>query len=652
MEWFAGARVALTPRPSERRVAALEVAMLGHAPGRARFQRLAAMPAALDDMRAAGFGRAVDEILLLAQLETAAGGNLTARWLRGTAIDKDGLLANMTVALHQLRTERLHSEALDYALLDTVADKLVLTKTLDDVLQAELLGPLLNREAVDSAGLLAQLQAALSAVPAGNDLLGEFVAAWTAMPSVDPAALAQAADLLLDRLIWSRSRGLFQLPLPLQSGAEFRDLFPDAASAATRYRSVLAGATAWLPQAVTDFFANGGDKLWVIRIPEDQGQDGFLPLPDTELFDTERLRGLALALVVQGVGVLAMPDLERLQVPPRLPDIPGQRLDGIAPEFLPCTQQSNTLGGPYPAIEQMPAPRAFNQLIGLPLLTAAADGIDMNQAPTGVLRWLFSLRPDIQCLWTLPLNYSGELDSPVLDPAVLTELAAYQAQPGSGQALRHMQFLAPYLRGPGVGLSSPVGLIAGRQSAVARRDGPWRSVAAQPLQSELLPYPYLNQAQTLQLRETPGIGVLRYRRAAGVASQLALDDERLVVPALLAIDHPLDKQRYDGFRSAEVMRFLGFLRRQLQALGEQLIFNVDVRDPRPRLVLEQFFRRLYLQGALRGGSAEQAFSIKQSAPQEGAIAFEIMVAPAFPVDRVFLTFTNLDGEWRSEVTGG
>jgi len=652
MEWFAGSRVALTPRPSERRVAALEVAMLGHAPGRARFQRLAAMPAALDDMRAAGFCRAVDEIVLLAQLERAAGGHLTARWLRGTQINKDGLLANMAIALQQLRAERLHSQALDYALMDAVADKLLLTKTLDDVLQADLLGPLLSREPVDSASLSAELQALLSGVQGGNELLSEFVAAWTAMPNVDPTALAHAADLLLDRLLWSRSRGLFHLPLPLQSAAEFRDLFPDAETTSTRYRSVLAGSNAWLPQTVADFFANGGDKLWVIRIPEDQGQDGFLPLPDTELFDTERLRGLALALVVQGVGVLALPDLERLQVPPRLPDIPSQRLHGIAPEFLPCTGQSPTPGGPYPTMEQMPPPRAFNELIGLPLLTAAADGIDMNQAPSGVLRWLFRFRPDIQCLWTLPLSYSGELDSPVLDPAVLAELAAYQTQPGSGQALRHMQFLAPYLRGPGVSLSSPAGLIAGRQSAVARRDGPWHSVAAQPLQSELLPYPYLNQAQTLQLRETPGIGVLRYRRAAGGASQLVLDDERLVVPALLAIDHPLDKQRYDGFRSAEVMRFLGFLRRQLQALGEQLIFNVDVRDPRPRLVLEQFFRRLYLQGALRGASAEQAFSIRQSAPQEGAIAFEIMVAPAFPVDRVFLTFTNVDGEWRSEVAGG
>jgi hypothetical protein len=100
------------------------------------------------------------------------------------------------------------------------------------------------------------------------------------------------------------------------------------------------------------------------------------------------------------------------------------------------------------------------------------------------------------------------------------------------------------------------------------------------------------------------------------------------------------------------MRFLGFLRRQLQALGEQLIFNLDYRDPRPRLLLEQFFRRLYSQGALRGASAEQAFSIRESTPQEGAMLYEIMLAPAFPIDKLFLTFANLNGEWRSEVVDG
>jgi hypothetical protein len=55
---------------------------------------------------------------------------------------------------------------------------------------------------------------------------------------------------------------------------------------------------------------------------------------------------------------------------------------------------------------------------------------------------------------------------------------------------------------------------------------------------------------------------------------------------------------------------------------------------------------------LRGASAEQAFSIRESTPQEGAMLYEIMLAPAFPIDKLFLTFANLNGEWRSEVVDG
>lgn len=499
MEWFAGARIALTPRPVERRIAALEAAMLGHCPGRVRLERLLQLPAALADMRAVGYGLAVDALL------------------------------------------------------------------------------------------------------AGH-------------PSE-----------------------LYHLPIPLQSSAEFHDIFPDALDANTEYVSLLAGKQAWLGLAVDDFFANGGEKLWVVRIPEAAGQAGFLPAANTELHDIDSLQGLATVLVIPALGLVSFPDLERLQVPPRLPDIPRVRLENNDPQFLPCTQNSD---------DDHRERRYGSELNDMPAPWALADVL------RGILRFVVSHRPDVQCLFTLPLAYSGELDSPVLDPAALTALAGYQDNPEHAQVLRHVQFLFPYLRGPRFSLLTPAGLIAGQQAAVARRYGPWRSMAARPLNSDALPYPRLSIAQTLALRDEPGISVIRYRKSFSGRGQLLLDDERLVVPALPAADYPFDKQRYDGFRSAEAMRFLGFLRRQLQMLGEQLIFNLDYRDPRPRLLLEQFFRRLYSQGALRGASAEQAFSISETTPQEGALVYEIMVAPAFPIDRLFLTFTNLNGEWRAEVVDG
>lgn len=506
MEWLAGARVALTPRPVPRREAALEAALLGHCPGRVRPERLQALTGALDEMRRTGFGPAVDAL---------------------------------------------------------------------------------------SAG-----------------------------KTPDGAALA----------------ALFHLPIPLHSSAEFHDIFPDAATADTAYLSLLAGNRAWLAQAVDDFFANGGEKLWVVRIPESEGQKGFLPGANTRLHDIDTLRGLATVLVIPSLAVVALPDLERLQIPPRLQDVPRMRLDNPNPQFLPCG--ANT--GDDHRERRYPSEMA-----------AMPDPLPLEELLRGILQFIARHRPDVQCLLTLPLAYSGEIGSPAVDPQSLTRITAIRDN-GSGHLLRHMQFLFPYLRGPRFALRSPVGLIAGKQAAVAQAKGPWHSIGAQPLLSEGLPYPRLSIAQTLSLREKPGVGVLNVRSGFASRTQLSLDDERLVVPALPVSDYAgaEDPLRFEGFRSAEIMRFLGFLRRQLQALGEQLVFNVDMDDPRPRLLLEQFFRRLYQQGALRGKVAEEAYQIHQSNPQEGAIRLNIQVAPAFPVDRLFLTFINTSGEWQMEINDG
>lgn len=491
MQWLLGARIALTPRPLKRRVAALEVGLLGHCPGRVRVERLT--EAAREAMRAIGYGEAVD-------------------------------------------------------------------------------------------------------------------------------ALNEGSDLS-------------HLPIPLHASAEFHDIFPDAASAATTYKSQLAGASAWSAQAVDDFFANGGEKLWLVRVPERDGQAGFLPGADTQLHDVRTLRGLACLLLIPTLAVVMAPDLERLQIPARLPDIPRNRLDNPYPQFLPCASD----------VDDGHRERRYpSELINSP------EPWPMETLLRGILLWLSRYRPDVQWLMSLPLDFSTALDSPVVAPAALRSLLAIR-DGGSGHQLRHIQFLFPYLRSPRQALMSPAALIAGAQAAIARRAGPWHSMAAHALRSDAMPYPRLTLAQTLALRDEPGIGVLKWLNGA-----LRLDDERLVVPALPPEDYAgsADRERFKGFRAAEVMRFLGFLRRQLQALGEQLIFSVDERDPRPRLALEDFFRRLHTLGALRGARPELAYSITQSSPQPGAIQFNIQIAPAFPIDRLWLTFAHWDGQWRTELAHG
>ncbi|GGO76233.1 hypothetical protein GCM10011348_02950 [Marinobacterium nitratireducens] len=462
--------------------------------------------------------------------------------------------------------------------------------------------------------------------------IGRLLALRGALSRMRSLGFGDAVDQLEASSGDPRILGLQHLPIPLRSSAEFHDIFPGAQSADTGYVSVLAGRRAWLPQCVDDFFANGGDTLWVIAVPENEGQSGFLPAENTRLHEISTLRGLACALAIPTLATVAFPDLERLQVPARLPDIPRVRLDNPSPQFVPCgtdldDDHRERRYSDEVALGEMPPPAAFNRIL------------------QGILPWLAKHRPDLQCLLTLPLSYNGKLDSPAIDARALQWIREIR-DGDTGARLRQTQFLFPYLRGPGLGLSSPVGIIAGKQAAQAQARGPWRSIAGLPLQSAGLPYPPLSVGERVQLRNDPGVGVLQQRNG-----QLQLDDERLVVPALHPDDYSRSQvpQRFDGYRSAEVMRLLGYLRRQLNALGEQLIFNLDYRDPRPRLLLERFFRQLQQRGALRGATAEEAFRIEESQTREGVMIYEIMIAPAFPVDRIHLTFINRQGEWQGRV---
>ncbi|AGA33801.1 hypothetical protein TVNIR_2145 [Thioalkalivibrio nitratireducens DSM 14787] len=453
-------------------------------------------------------------------------------------------------------------------------------------------------------------------------------------PRIPDEALEQMRSVGLGPLLEERlfaapeERALCHLPLPLNSVAEFDDIFPDAREAATDYRSILAGRRAWLPQAVTDFFANGGERLWVLRIPEDEAQAGFLPSRRLVPHDLHSLRGIALLLSLPEVGVVALPDLERLQIPANLPDIPRMRLANAEPPFLPCGTEIDNghreRRNPG-EIEHAPPPLPTGDLLR-------------------PLQYLLARhRPDVQCLFTLPLAYSDtdNADRPGLDPAALADIEAIKAS-SDGPQLRRLQLLFPYLRGAGYRLVSSVGALAGLQAGGARRRGIWRSVAGLPMRADARPYPAVTLQRTLELRERPGIGVLQVN-----GGRVHLDDERLAVPAL-----PPDQYTLTGraeYRSGEVARFMGFLLRQLRALGEVLVFNVDHRDPRPRLLLEDFFRRLYRQGALRGRKSEDAYRIRQITGQDAVIIFEIEVAPAFPIDRIHIAFVHRGGDWTAEL---
>lgn len=448
------------------------------------------------------------------------------------------------------------------------------------------------------------------------------------------AGFAARVDALVKNPDAADIRDLYHLPIPLHSSAELDDIFPEARFLETRYSSVLAGDSAWLPQAVDDFFANGGERLWLVRVPEEAGAQGFFSPFATQLQDVASLRGIACLLAISSIGLIALPDLERLQIPAQLPDIPRKRLRNPQPKFLPLQlvlddghrerRHSSEIG-------DEPAP--------LPLLSVLRELLSFSAAQ----------RPDVQFLLSFPLGYSSGLAAPCVNKTELNEIAEARGKPYA-YLFRQVQLLFPYLRGRDEQLRSPVGVIAGAISGSAKNLGVWRSVAGRLLVSQAQPYPKLDIQQTIALRDLPGLGILNYR-----IGQLTLDDERLMVPALQRSDYLASatySERLNGTRSAEVVRFLGYLMRQLQALGERLIFNTDPQDPRPKILLEGFFRNLYRQGALRGKVAEEAYSIRRASAADNVIAFDIQIAPAYPIDKIVMTFINRDGEWVSAVQGG
>lgn len=455
-------------------------------------------------------------------------------------------------------------------------------------------------------------------------------------------ALDHLDDLDLPRLSApevDRVRALYHLPVPLLCAAELDDLFPEARSSDTLYRSTLAGRRAWLPAVVDDFFANGGERLWILRIPEEEGRAGFQARSEgtsefagLALEHSIALRGLAALLPIPELAVIAAPDLERLLIPAQLQDIPRVRLDNPVPAFAPGRCRGDDDHRERRRGPEMPvAPEPDSTLAVL----------------AGVQAVLSRYRPDIQYLHSLPLEYSNADMGPAAQQQVL---AALSAQRGTrrGAGLKRIQLIYPYLRRPNADpaatLTSAVGLVAGRQAGVTRRLGVWRSMAGEALVTDAVPYPPTDSRLAEQLRESPGVGVLIQRQG-----RVELEDERLVVPALHPDDYlpAEDPSRFDGYRSGEVARFMGWLLRRLRALGDVLVFDLDPRDPRPRLLLEDLLRRLHGAGALRGSQPEEAFSIREGQRGPGILAYDIELAPAFPVDKLRLTFANREGHWQS-----
>lgn len=420
---------------------------------------------------------------------------------------------------------------------------------------------------------------------------------------------------------------LYQIPIPILTLADFQTLFPEAVRWKASYKSVLADDYFWLPNAVRDFFNDaenlptGAKKLWVIRADEAEGREAILPKTQCDLTDISKLRGFHLALLPPNAGLIAMPDLERMQIHQQLEahQEPMWRKRKTPPVFLPCSHEEES-----DSRKRAEEPLLFD------------EPWETKTVVAHIIEPIHRYRPDMQCLWTLGMEYENSRQMPGLSNDALTDLEAIRKDSIYGHGLHRIQFLFPYLRSREQ-LYSATGLLAGRIASKSIRSGTWRSIAGTALPSNSLPYPEINHRYAAKLRDTYGLGLIIHH-----GGRIYLDDERLASPYTPKYGQALRDD--SAQRSGEFVRFMGYLQRQLRRLGENVLFSLDPRDPRLRLLLEQFFSRLYELGALRGVSHQRAYSIEQVRADENILMYEIQIAPAFPIDQIRLSFSHQLGE--------
>jgi hypothetical protein len=397
----------------------------------------------------------------------------------------------------------------------------------------------------------------------------------------------------------------FDQPVPIDDWGTFRALF--GATPVPASHDPLPGESMWLPQAVADFFAAGGRRAWVIRtaanadlsayVPDDAPVPGFGAAP----------RGIVAAATIPTVGLVVLPDLERLAaVPEAVTPLPPP-LPPIAPEFRP-------LGAPPP---DRPIPGAAGGI------AAGAPPLFLADLLGRICRTLARLRPDMQCLFSLPVG----LDQTASPHALAdTAIRLLYGAPATVMDRPGLQVLAPLLHDNAGAVLTPSGMVAGAIAAAAERVGPWQSIGGQVLTGARAPLRQIGEEVAAALT-AQGVGILQ-RDPAGIT----LNDEVLAMP------------RTPSAGAAGTQRFIGWLGRTLRQFGEQLVFEVGLADDgRVGLALNGFFATLFQRGALRGRRLADAVSIQPAAAPEGSVAYEIGFAPSFAIETIRLRFVQAAG---------
>ena len=430
-------------------------------------------------------------------------------------------------------------------------------------------------------------------VAAAPELEAVFVGAAATQPAFGAASAAVSAAVQLGFVPDVGDVSLNNLPLAFSSAAAFDAAFP--------------GDDSWLAHGVRDFFNAGGVRAWVVRVEVAPGApiDAYMR-PNPPIVSALPPTGVEIAMQVPSAGLLVLPDLEYLCLASSLP--PAANLPSAPPVPVGFRPLTDFVAPPRPLVPPPPVTIAM-----------VVPGAVLSRVSTA----LASRRPDMLCLFALPIG----ADQTVTVPALVKRAEAYiHANASPGPDLPQVQAFAPLMRDAAGAIASPSGLIAGVLSAAAETDGVWRSITGRPLPLGATPLRRIESNALAELRSS-GIAVLRF-----AAGGMVLDDDILAVS-----DGPGAAAR----RSAGTRRLMGWLLRNLQSFGEQLVFENVLDGGVVELILTDLFAALLQRGALNGRQVSDAVSITRSPNTNGVLVYDIQINAAVALETIQLQF--LDG---------
>jgi hypothetical protein len=379
---------------------------------------------------------------------------------------------------------------------------------------------------------------------------------------------------------------------------------PLAFASAAAFTAAFPADDSWLAHAVTDYFNAGARRGWVVRIDANPTAplDDFLSLAPPITGDLPQ-SGAGIAMQVPTAGLLVLPDLEQLCLESALPPPPVPSSPPGPTAFRPA---ADFLAPPPLPVRPLP-PR-----------TSLIDPFEILTRISALL----TARPDMLCLFALPIG----ADQTQSVSRLLQRANAYLHGTNlQGADLPRLQALAPLLRDATGAIATPSGLVAGFLAATAETDGVWRSIAGRPLPLGATP---LRRIESNALDELRAMGVAPLRFAG---TSTTLDDDILALRR-----SPANAPR----RAAGIRRLMGWLLRNLESFGEQLVFENVLDDGRVELILSNLFDTLLQRGALSGRQLDEAVTITRSNPAPNAVQFDIGINTAIAVETIALRFLN------------